>query len=138
MSNSEINEQSLNNKSRTVFLKFIITGVVSNLINFFTYTLLYVFFGSILTASTFGYLAGLGYSYLLGRVWVFSSSMQMSGKEFLIFILVYAFGGVGMVIIIHFSEAIFRFDYRFCWLLGAVFAALNNFVGSKFLVFNAK
>lgn len=138
MSISEINDQSLNNKSRTEFLRFLITGTVSNLINFIIYTLLYVFSGSILAASTFGYLAGLSYSYLLGRVWVFSSSMQMNSKEFLIFILVYAVGGFGMITIIHFSEAIFRFDYRFCWLLGAVFATLNNFVGSKFLVFNAK
>lgn len=138
MSNFKINDQSLNNKSRTEFLRFIITGAVSNLINFIIYTLLYVFFGSLLAASMFGYLAGLGYSYLLGRVWVFSSSMQMNSKESLIFILVYAIGGTGMVSIIHFSEAIFRFDYRFCWLLGAVFAALNNFFGSKFLVFNAK
>jgi len=123
---------------KTEFLRFIITGAVSNLINFVIYTLLYIFFGSILAASTFGYLGGLGYSYLLGRMWVFSPSIQMNSKEFLMFIVVYAVGGIGMVTIIHFSEAIFRFDYRLCWFLGAVFAALNNFVGSKLLVFNTK
>ena len=120
------------------FLRLIITGVVSNLINFVIYTLLYIFFGSILAASSFGYLGGLGYSYLLGRMWVFSPSLRMNSKEFLMFFLVYAVGGIGMVTIIHFSEAILSFDYRVCWLIGAVFAVLNNFIGSKFLVFNTR
>ena len=123
---------------KTEFLRFIITGVVSNLINFVIYTLLYIFFGSILAASSFGYLGGLGYSYLLGRMWVFSPSLRMNSKEFLMFFLVYAVGGIGMVTIIHFSEAILSFDYRVCWLIGAVFAVLNNFIGSKFLVFNTR
>lgn len=123
---------------KTEFSRFLITGAFSNIINFIIYTLLYVFFGSILAASTFGYLAGLGYSYLLGRMWVFSPSLQMNSKEFLMFFLVYAVGGIGMVTIIHFSEAILSFDYRICWFIGALFATLNNFIGSKFLVFNTK
>ena len=120
------------------FLRFAITGVVSNLINFFIYTSIYSFFGSIVTASSLGYLVGLGYSYLLGRAWVFTSTGRVTSNEILMFLLVYALGGFGMVAIIYFSEASLGLDHRLCWLLGATFAVLNNFLGSKFLVFNSK
>lgn len=123
---------------KTEFLRFAITGVISNLINFLIYISAYVSFESIVVASSLGYLGGLSYSYFLGRVWVFNSLGRVTSKEIFMFFLVYALGGVGMVTIIHFSDVTFGLDYRLCWFIGASFAVVNNFIGSKFFVFNIK
>lgn len=116
-------------------IRFIITGLISNAINFFIYALCYSFFGSIIVASSSGYVSGLCYSYFIGRSWVFDASGQSNIIEALKFLAIYTIGGFGMISIIYICNISLNIDYRICWLFGASFAVLNNFVGSKFIVF---
>ncbi len=120
------------------FIRFVFTGVISNLINFIIYTSSYVYLESITFSSFIGYVVGLWYSYFFGRLWVFSSSDSINSFEIFKFLFVYALGGFGMVSIIYYLDAFQNLDYRLCWIFGAIFAVFNNFVGSKFYVFRSK
>ena len=117
--------------------KFIYVGMVSNLINFFFFYITYELIKSLLFSSFFGYSLGLLFSYLGGRFWVFNKSNEKSLKRFFIFVIVYLVGGLGMSLIISFCSNSLYFDYRISWLFGTSFAATNNFIGQKYLVFRA-
>ncbi len=122
---------------RTDLTRFIIVGIGSNIINFMVYRVAYYLEFSLFLASTFGYVAGLIFSYQLGRTWVFGKSFAISKKNLFYFLIVYAIGGLIMSLIIEiFTKKIF-IDYKISWLFGATYAAVNNFLGQRFLVFKS-
>jgi putative flippase GtrA len=118
--------------------RFSLTGLLSTLINFIIYILVYSIFESLIVASIFGYSVGLINTYFMGRSWVFNVARKVYFNEILIFLAIYIAGGMGMTAIIYFSDLYFLFDYRVSWCLGAIYAVVNNFIGSKFFVFKNK
>lgn len=114
--------------------KFFITGIISVIINFAFYYFLFNISGYIFMSASLGYLAGLANSYVLGRYWVFKYEEEFTINEVFLFGLVYLVGGVIMLIIIGALDSK-NFNYIFCWFCGAAYAVINNFIGSKFVVF---
>ena len=120
------------------FIKFAIVGGLSVTINFVVYSVIFVITSLILPSAILGYSAGLFNSYALNKLWVFKSKSAPHRGEVFRFLLVYAAGGLGMLTLIYASYAALRIDYKFSWLIGAVYAVVNNYYGSKFLVFNVR
>ncbi|MBT6472141.1 MAG: GtrA family protein [Candidatus Marinimicrobia bacterium] len=115
--------------------KFAITGIISNTVNFLTYVSSSFVLQNLVLSSTLGYVVGLVNSYYLGKIWVFNSKSKISFKEVIKFLIVYLIGGIGMVAIIWVLSDKYNIDYRLSWIFGAFFAVINNFFGSKFIVY---
>lgn len=124
------------NRTSAEMTRFLVVGVGSNLLNFVVYVLTHAVIGApLIVASTAGYLAGILNSYHFGRIWVFDAADRTDNLTIAFFFLVYAIGGLGMSGIIDALDRYAGLDYRICWFFGAIFAFLNNFFGSKWLVF---
>jgi putative flippase GtrA len=115
--------------------RFVVVGVVSNIINFVTYVAVYYFGGLLVAASVAGYLAGTLNSYHFGKIWVFPAGKQAHRWAIVRFLAVYAVGGVLMSTVIAVLHDSLGMDYRLSWVFGAGIAFANNFIGSKVLVF---
>ena len=119
----------------TEIKRYLLSGIGSNIVNFVIYSFFYSLGIQLFLASLFGYLAGLFMSYTFGRIWVFGERFVSTKRTFISFFLVYAIGGIGMSLLIVISTEFFQFDYRISWIIGALFAVVNNFVGQKYIVF---
>jgi len=115
--------------------RFIIIGLVSNLINYVIYWGAANAGSSLILASLIGYAAGLYNSFYFGRRWVFKVRKRTPGPMALRFVAIYFVGGFGMAGVIKVVEYWLGWDYRLAWFTGAGFAMVNNFLGSKWLVF---
>ena len=115
--------------------KFIFSGLIASGFNFLVYISLYLIFKKIVLASFCGYLVGILFSYVLAKLWVFQNkSRQNTLKSFPAFCLIYFLGGIEMSIVIFFLNQ-FLDSYRIAWLFGAFIGSLNNYLGSKYLLF---
>ena len=85
-----------------------------------------------------GYFIGILTSYYFGRLWVFKVDNNFTLSEIIRFVSVYVIGGLGMTIIIFCLDYYLNLDYRLSWIVGALFAITNNYLGSKHLVFSKK
>jgi len=86
-------------------------------------------------SSILGYSIGLLNSFLFSSKWVFSNNRYIRlDKKFIVFVLIYALGGIEMTIIINVLYAL-SVNHIIAWLFGACFAAINNFLFSKYLIF---
>ncbi len=121
--------------SKYQIFRFIVSGLISTCINFFLYNLIYLIFKNLIFASIFGYSIGLLTSFILAKIWVFRDNSQKKIlKSFLIFCIIYFLGGLEMSLIIIFMNQLL-INYRLSWLCGTFFAALNNYLGSKYFLF---
>ena len=118
--------------------RFLVMGLLSNAINFFVYYSLVNININLSLSSILGYLSGLVCSYHLGRVWVFGHIFKVTPKKVISFISVYILGSIWMICTINILVVNFGFDFKLAWLFGAGIATVNNFLGSKFFVFNFK
>ena len=116
-------------------LRFLFVGVGSNVTNFLCYLALLSVHAPVFAAAVCGYLIGLVCSYHFGRTWVFGRRFNVSLKNIARFLVVYFVGGAGMSTITTVLVDGLMFNYAAGWLIGAGFAACNNFIGLKFLVF---
>lgn len=116
------------------FSRYILVGIGSNCINFSIYFFLKIFF-SLFMAAFFGYLAGLLLSYHFGRIWVFGERFSVRRQNLISFLVVYLIGGLGMSGLIEFFGSYMKVDLQISWLIGALFALANNFIGMKWFVF---
>lgn len=116
--------------------RYLFVGLGSNLINFTTYFLLYKLDMSLFASSSAGYFVGLIASYHFGRIWVFGHKFDINKKNVIRFLTVYAIGGLGMSALIVLLSKALGLDYQVSWVFGAGFAAVNNFAGLKWFVFN--
>ena len=120
---------------RNTFIRFAIVGVLSNILNFAVYVIVFLLSTNIVFSSVFGYSIGLFNTYLLGRIWVFNSEQPNQFKEIVKFLVVYFIGGAGMTLIIVWLNNELNIDYKASWIGGAIFAIVNNYLGSKYIVF---
>ena len=117
------------------FKRFVIIGVVSNIISFTFYTLIFLIFSNIVVSSVVGYSLGVLSSYYFGKVWVFESEQVFKLSEMFKFMVIYFIGGLGMTLIIIWLNQDLNIDYQVSWIGGAIFAIINNYLGSKYIVF---
>ena len=115
--------------------RFLLMGLVSNAINFFVYYALVNINISLSLSSILGYLSGLVCSYHLGRVWVFGQRFKINSKSILWFGIVYFLGSVWMAGMINLMVNILSIDYKISWIFGVGAAAVNNYLGMKFIAF---
>ena len=115
--------------------RFLIVGVFSSILNFLVYKSIYIFTLNINLSSFLGYCIGLLNSFLFSSKWVFSNNRYIRlDKAFIMFVLIYAFGGIVMTITINIVYE-FSANHIFAWLCGACLAAINNFLFSKYVIF---
>ena len=117
------------------FKRFVIIGIVSNILNFTFYTLIFLIFSNIVVSSVVGYSLGVLSSYYFGKVWVFESEQVFKLSEMFKFMVIYIIGGLGMTLIIIWLNQDLNIDYQISWIGGAIFAIINNYLGSKYIVF---
>ena len=121
-----------NNKQ---ILRFFISGVIASGFNFISYWALYLIFKNILFASISGYCIGILVSFIFAKLWVFkNSASQPIVKSFSLFCLIYLFGGIEMSLVILFINQLID-NYKIAWLFGALIGSINNYLGSKYLLF---
>ena len=122
-------------KNNNQILKFIISGLIATGINFVVFSSFFLFFRSLILASLFGYFSGLVFSFILARLWVFKSkSKQRIYKSFSFFSLIYLLGALEMSLIILIINYFFQ-ARTFAWFIGTLFSAINNYLGSKYFLF---
>ena len=110
-------------------------GVFSSVLNFLVYKSIYIFTANINLSSVLGYCIGLLNSFLFSSKWVFSNNRCIRlDKAFIVFVLIYALGGLEMAIIINVLYKLSA-NHIISWLCGACVAAINNFLFSKYLIF---
>ena len=117
------------------FIRFAIIGIISNILNFTFYTLIFLIFSNIVVSSVVGYSLGVLSSYYFGKVWVFESEQVFKLSEMFKFMVIYIIGGLGMTLIIIWLNQDLNIDYQVSWIGGAIFAIINNYLGSKYIVF---
>jgi len=82
-----------------------------------------------------GYFSGLIFSFIFAKCWVFQNHKERKvAKLFFIFCSIYLFGALGMSLIVIFFNEIFN-NHKIAWFFGTLFAALNNYLGSKYILF---
>jgi len=117
------------------FIRFLVIGLISAVLNFSLYVLIFLTSSNIILSSVFGYLIGISTSFYFGKIWVFSSSHVFNISEIVRFLIVYFLGGLGMTLIIIWLNQDLGLGYKLSWIGGIIFSIINNYFGSKYLVF---
>ena len=116
-------------------LRFFVSGVIASGFNFISYWALYLIFKNLLFASISGYCIGILVSFIFAKLWVFkNSARQPIIKSFSLFCLIYLLGGIEMSLVILFINQLID-NYKIAWLFGALIGSINNYLGSKYLLF---
>ena len=109
--------------------------MIASSFNFLSYRTLYLIFKNIFFASISGYCTGIIVSFTFAKLWVFKNSLsQPLIKSFSLFCLIYIVGGLEMSLVIFFLNRLIE-NYKISWLFGAFLGTLNNYLGSKYLLF---
>ena len=116
------------------FKKFVIVGFGSTSLNYLSFSVLYYISNLIIFSSAIGYLVGLSNSYFFGLKWVFKTHGKKYKKTILKFLIVYFIGGIFNSLTIYLLKRL-NINYSILWILGNGIALMNNFLGSKFIVF---
>ena len=121
-----------NNKQ---ILRFFVSGLIASTLNFMCYRALYLIFGNLLLASILGYCIGIIISFIFAKSWVFKNrSSHPLINSFSLFCFIYFLGGIEMSLVIMFINYLIE-NYKIAWLFGAFVGSLNNYLGSKYLLF---
>ena len=122
-------------KNNKQILKFFLSGVIASSLNFISFVSLYLIFKNILFASISGYFVGIIVSFIFAKSWVFKKgSRKPLLKSFSLFCLIYFFGGIEMTLVIVSINLLIE-NYKIAWLFGAFIGSINNYLGSKYLLF---
>ena len=123
-------------KNKIQIIKFAVVGLGSNVLNFCIYSIIYNLSLGISLASFIGYVCGLLNSFYFSDTWVFSRSRNKKTiyAPFL-FIVIYFLGGLEMMLIINIIDKLIQ-NHKIAWVCGVFVAAMNNYICSKYLLFN--
>ena len=123
-------------KNKIQILKFGLVGLGSTFLNFCIYSIVYRLTLIINLASFLGYFSGLFTTFYFSNNWTFTKSRYKNvGFTLFLFMFIYCMGGLGMTIIINIFYKLIQ-DYRVAWICGVFFAAINNYLCSKYLLFH--
>ena len=124
-------------KNNIQILRFIVSGVLASIVNYLVFSSLYLIMNKVFIASIFGYLIGLIVSYVLAKNWVFRNKYRKPiANSFFIFCFIYFLGGMEMSFLIVIINQLSN-NYRLAWFFGALVAAINNYLGSKYFSFKS-
>ena len=123
--------------------KFLISGLVANLVNYIFYMLLVYLKLGIFIPAIFGYSAGLFASFFLNRTWVFREEVAISfvfstSTQTTFFLFVHA---LSAIIMGGLTSLLFKFvglSASSSFVIAAVPIAFLNYVALNFLVFKKK
>ena len=122
-------------KNNNQIIRFIISGLIASSVNFLIYSAIYLISKNIIFASLCGYLVGIFLSFIFAKIWVFENkSKKRIVQSFFIFCLIYFLGGLEMLFMIYLINGLMN-DYKISWFFGALIALINNYLGSKYLLF---
>lgn len=122
------------NKEIYKFIKFSIVGVSNTTLSFMVFFLLYKVAGTYyLLSSLFGYLAGLGNSYLWNLRWTFRR--RHSGKIFVKFFLVNILALFSKLLVLNLLVERFFIRTSLAELMVIGLSIIINFVGNNFWTF---
>ena len=121
-------------RTKRELIKFGIVGLCSTFFNYITYIILYFLSGKIFLASIIGYSVGLFNSYQLGKKWVFRVNSSNNKRLIILFLLVYGIGCFVSSTIIFAINRVYD-TYNIAWIIGTSYSVVNNFIGSKFIIF---
>ena len=123
-------------KNKIQIIKFAVVGLGSNVLNFCIYSIIYNLSLGISLASFIGYVCGLLNSFYFSVNWVFIKSRNKKTiyAPFL-FIVIYFLGGLEMMLIINIIDKLIQ-NHKIAWICGAFVAAMNNYLCSKYLLFD--
>ena len=83
-----------------------------------------------------GYIGGLLNSFYFSDKWVFTRSRNKKNNYALFFfIVIYFVGGLEMTLIINIVDKLI-YNYKIAWICGAFVASMNNYLFSKYFLFN--
>ena len=123
-------------KNKIQILKFAFVGIGSTILNFCIYSIVYKLTLVINLASTIGYACGLLNSFYFSDNWVFNRSRNKQTNYVLfLFIVIYLIGGLQMSLTINFVDKLIE-NHNIAWICGAFVAAMNNYLCSKYFLFN--
>ena len=123
-------------KNKNQILKFIVVGIGSTVLNFCIYSFVYNLTLVIYLASFLGYTVGLLNSFYFSDNWIFSSSRnKKTSYAFFLFVAIYFLGGLEMALIINTVDKLIQ-NHKIAWICGAFVAAMNNYLCTKYLLFN--
>ena len=108
----------------------------STCLNFCVYSIVYQLTLIINLASFLGYFSGLFTTVYFSNHWTFSKARykNLSFTLFL-FVFIYFIGGLEMTLIINIVDKLLQ-NHRMAWMFGVFVAAMNNYFGSKYLLFH--
>ena len=113
-----------------------VVGLGSTILNFCIYSIVYNLNLGINLASFIGYTCGILNSFYFSDKWVFPSSR---GKDLnyslTIFFVIYFVGGLEMTMVINFMNNLLQ-NHLIAWICGVFVASANNYLGSKYFLFN--
>ena len=116
------------------FIRFCFVGLISTILNFIFFTLLFNFHFGIFISSLSGYFIGLLNSLFFGKNYVFKSKNQLGKVLVLKFLFIYLFGALVMSLTLKGLISI-GINHFLAWSLALSLSIINNFFGSKFFVF---
>ena len=119
-------------------LKFAVVGLGSTILNFCIYSIIYTLTLSINLASFAGYSGGLLNSFHFADNWVFTRPRNKKNNYALfLFALIYFVGGLEMALIINIVDKFIN-NHMIAWICGAFVASMNNYLCSKYILFDSK
>tara|TARA_B100001146_G_C16145047_1_gene418538 strand:- start:72 stop:446 length:375 start_codon:yes stop_codon:yes gene_type:complete len=117
------------------FLKFILVGITSTVINYSIFYVFYsYFFLNYLFSAFFGYVAGVFVGYSLNVRWTFGVKKDEE-RSLLKYLLIYLLTLILAVIFLYSLVAALNFKPSIAYIFVVVFATLTNFIGMKYWVF---
>ena len=114
--------------------RFTFIGIISTTINFIVYLLIFKISSNLILSSYIGYSAGLINACIFGKKWVFEFNNKFTLEKLVLFILIYLIGSTLMSSVIFLSTKL-GIGIRLSWLFGLIVSIINNFLGSKYIVF---
>ena len=123
-------------KNKIQILKFGLVGMGSTFLNFCIYSIVYQLTIKINLASFLGYFSGLFTTFYFSNHWTFSKARYKNlSYTLFLFVFIYFMGGLEMTLIINIVDKLIQ-NHRVAWICGVFFAAMNNYFGSKYLLFH--
>ena len=132
MRNNKINFLRIFFKKQLI--RFIVVGTFSTLINYIIFVLLLYYSKSIFLSSAFGYISGILFSFHFARKWIFNSTTSKYLKSLAKFLIIYLIGGLFFSISTKLFYSI-GLNHNLAWIIGLSLSVINNFLGSKYIVF---
>ena len=121
---------------RSSAFRFLLAGLLATSVNYVVVLVVLLASNSVSLAVIIGYTVGSFVSYQLGRLWVHGVRISGSLVNLTGFFTLYLITGIMMTIIVEFFFEIIQ-NFTLAWLVGAVFAMVQNFYGQR-IIFKLK